>query len=103
MARRSTHVAQHAHDSLSRQKIDHLLLSKDAFAFSKPSLDIATESVDAQHGATTGCLDLSQIFYMQSRGISAAMAKKLYITSKINATMKKTITNTNNTFVDKNR
>ncbi|PWH14959.1 MAG: Fe-S cluster assembly protein SufD [Ardenticatenia bacterium] len=58
-------------------KNDNLILSKDARIDSIPSLIIDANDVRASHGATVGHLDEEHIFYLQSRGISRALAVRL--------------------------
>lgn len=54
-----------------------MLLSDDAHAYAKPQLEIYADDVKCSHGATSGQLDQTQLFYMQQRGINAETAKKL--------------------------
>ncbi len=54
-----------------------LLLSEGARNVSEPQLEIYADDVKCTHGATVGRLDEDAIFYMQSRGISAADAQRL--------------------------
>ena len=69
----------------SFQRIDHLLLSDDAKAFSKPSLDIDIDDVSSEHGATVGWMDEQQLMYMQARGIALEDAKKAYMNAKVDS------------------
>ncbi len=58
----------------------NLLLSDGARADSVPNLEIETgEIVGAGHASTTGRFDDEQLFYLQSRGIPAAIARQLVI------------------------
>ena len=45
----------------------------------EPQLEIYADDVKASHGATTGQLDESALFYMQQRGISRDTASKLLL------------------------
>jgi Fe-S cluster assembly protein SufD len=54
-----------------------LLLSDGARVNTKPQLEIFADDVKCSHGATTGRLDETSLFYMRSRGLSAAKAKSL--------------------------
>jgi len=58
---------------------DALLLSKDAKAEAIPSLEIDENEVKAGHASTVGPVDLEQIFYLESRGISREEAKRLIV------------------------
>lgn len=60
-------------------KEDALLLSPDAKAFVLPSLEIAENEVKAGHSSAVGPVDGEQLFFLQSRGIKFAEAKKLVV------------------------
>jgi Fe-S cluster assembly protein SufD len=55
----------------------NLLLSGEALVHSTPQLEILADDVKCKHGSTTGQLDPQMLFYLQSRGISAAHARGL--------------------------
>ncbi|CAB4652367.1 unannotated protein [freshwater metagenome] len=58
----------------------NLLLSDGARADSVPNLEIETgEIVGAGHASTTGRFDDEQLFYLMSRGISSADARRLVV------------------------
>ncbi|MEY2877066.1 MAG: hypothetical protein RLZ24_493, partial [Actinomycetota bacterium] len=58
----------------------NLLLSDGARADSVPNLEIETgEIVGAGHASTTGRFDDEQLFYLMSRGINAADARRLVV------------------------
>ena len=54
-----------------------LLLSEGASVQTKPQLEIFADDVKCSHGATTGRLDETALFYMRSRGLSAPRVKAL--------------------------
>ncbi|CDG49574.1 SufB/SufD family protein [Cardinium endosymbiont of Bemisia tabaci] len=56
-----------------------LILSDAARHYAKPQLEIYADDVKCSHGATTGQLDPAQLFYLQSRGIAAPLAKRLLL------------------------
>ncbi len=56
-----------------------LLLSDEAEADNKPELEIFADDVSCGHGATSGALDESLLFYLRARGLSAAEAQALLI------------------------
>jgi Fe-S cluster assembly protein SufD len=56
-----------------------LLLSDEAEADNKPELEIFADDVTCGHGATTGALDESLLFYLRARGLSEAEAQALLI------------------------
>ncbi len=56
-----------------------LLLSGKARVDTKPELDIVADNVKCAHGATISQLDANEVFYLQSRGVSAEVAQRLLI------------------------
>jgi len=61
----------------SKQTNNNLLLSGEARADSQPQLEIYADDVKCTHGATLGPLDPNALFYLESRGLSPAIAKSL--------------------------
>ena len=55
----------------------NLLLSEDAEVDTKPQLEIYADDVKCGHGTTVGKIDPAQIFYLRSRGISEAAARRM--------------------------
>ncbi len=55
----------------------NLLLNPGAEINTKPELEIYNDDVKCAHGTTVGQLDAMQQFYLQSRGIPAAEAKRM--------------------------
>ncbi len=64
-------------DSIQTNK--NLLLSDAARANSNPELKIFANDVKCKHGATIGQIDSAQLFYLRSRGIPFAEARKVLI------------------------
>jgi len=58
-----------------------LLLSDRAEMDAKPELEIYADDVKCSHGAATGQLDETSLFYLRSRGIPEALARNLLIQS----------------------
>ena len=56
-----------------------LLLSDEAEADNKPELEIFADDVTCGHGATSGALDDSLLFYLRARGLSEKEAQALLI------------------------
>ena len=56
-----------------------LLLSDKAEADNKPELEIFADDVSCGHGATTGALDDSLLFYLRARGLPEKQAQALLI------------------------
>ena len=57
----------------------NLLLSPKARVDTKPQLEITADNVKCSHGATVGQLEADEVFYLQSRGLNQADARKLLI------------------------
>ncbi len=61
------------------QRNENLLLSADAVATSKPSLEILADDVRCTHGATMGPISEEELWYLATRGISKSQAESLII------------------------
>ena len=59
----------------------NLLLSTDAEIDTQPVLEIHADEVQAAHGATVGQLDATALFYLRSRGLDEAAARRLLTTA----------------------
>ena len=57
------------------------MLSDDGRADNKPNLMIFADDVKCTHGATVGQINEDQLFYLNTRGLSAEIAKTLLTTS----------------------
>lgn len=73
-------VAAGADGADARLQTKNLLLSPHAEIDAQPALEIHADEVKASHGATVGQLDERALFYMRTRGIPAATARRLLIT-----------------------
>lgn len=56
---------------------DGLILSRDAYLDSAPVLAVPTQNVAAAQASSIGSLDEEELFYVQSRGISRAIAERM--------------------------
>lgn len=56
-----------------------LLLDDDSQFLAKPELEIYADDVACSHGSTTGAIDEEALFYLQSRGVPAAVATDLLV------------------------
>lgn len=72
-------VRQDAQKIDSRQSSRNLLLSATAEIDTRPELEIYANDVKCSHGATTGQLDTTSLFYLRSRGLSEQEARALLI------------------------
>jgi len=61
----------------SSQSSRNLLLSAKARVDTKPQLEIFADDVKCAHGATVGQLDVDEVFYLKSRGLSDTAARNL--------------------------
>lgn len=73
-------MTENAIDAHARLSYRGMLVSKHARAMPIPRLEVLTKQVaSATHEAAVGTIDPQQLFYLQSRGLSEAMAKQLLI------------------------
>lgn len=70
-------VQPQAQKTDGKQTNKNLLLSDGAKVDTKPQLEIFADDVKCTHGATVGRLDEIGLFYLESRGIGAALARRL--------------------------
>ena len=71
------HIGSEARGSDARQSLRGLIEGARAEIDLRPRLEIYTDEVRAQHGATTGQLDENLLFYLLSRGLDAPTARAL--------------------------
>ncbi|MDE6443899.1 MAG: SufD family Fe-S cluster assembly protein [Muribaculaceae bacterium] len=71
------HVVKGADKTEAYQSNRNIVGSDKARMFSKPQLEIYDDDVKCSHGAATGQLDETQVFYMRTRGIPEDTAKLL--------------------------
>ena len=72
-------IAPNAQKTEAHQTNRNLLLSDTAVMRTRPQLEIYADDVKATHGASTGQLDESALFYMQQRCLSEQTARRLLI------------------------
>ncbi len=72
-------VRENSQKTDARQSNKNLLLTKEAKVYSKPQLQIYADDVKCSHGSAIGQIDEEAIFYLQSRGIGRAEAKKMLV------------------------
>jgi Fe-S cluster assembly protein SufD len=63
----------------SEQHVDSLLLGPGAEVNAKPELEIYADDVKCAHGATCGQLAEDAIYYLRTRGLDEAQARKLLL------------------------
>lgn len=71
------YVKQDAQRTRAYQSNANILQGDDAKVYSKPELEIYADDVKCSHGCTIGRFDEQGMFYLRSRGISEAEAKKM--------------------------
>ncbi len=71
------HVHREAQKTDGYQLSNAILLSPKAEMDTKPELEIYADDVKCSHGSTTGSLDEYPLFYLRSRGLTEAEARKL--------------------------
>ena len=74
-------VAPDAQKTEAYQENHNIVLSDTARVETKPQLEIYADDVKCSHGATVGRLDALERFYMRSRGIPDAEARRLQMLS----------------------
>ncbi len=72
-------VARDAQQTDSVQSVRAMLLDRTATANAKPELEIYADDVKCAHGCAIGELDAMGLFYLESRGLSPAQAKRLML------------------------
>lgn len=63
----------------ARQSSKNLLLDRLAEIDAKPELEIHADDVVASHGATVGQLDERALFYLRTRGLDEAQARRMLV------------------------
>ena len=72
-------VHKDAQKTDARQTNRNLLLSETAQIDTKPQLEIHADDVKCTHGATIGQIDEEALFYLRSRGIDEASARRVLL------------------------
>lgn len=82
-------VHEGAQKSDGAQLSNSLLLARGARIDAKPELEIFADDVQCSHGATTGAIDETALFYLRSRGIPEREARALLIQSFVTAVLER--------------
>lgn len=72
-------VARGADGTDAEQSVRAMLLDRTATANARPELEIYADDVKAAHGCAVGELDAQGLFYLMSRGLPPAEAKRLML------------------------
>lgn len=73
------YVAKNTEKNHAIQTNHNLLLSSEAEINTKPELEIYADDIRCNHGATVGCLNSDEMFYLRSRGIAELEARQMLI------------------------
>ncbi|MEO0948194.1 MAG: SufD family Fe-S cluster assembly protein, partial [Cyanobacteria bacterium J06641_5] len=68
-----------AQQTNAAQPNQNLLLSPKARVNTKPQLQIVADNVKCAHGATVSQLEADEVFYLRSRGLTEAAARRLLV------------------------
>ncbi len=71
------YVKQDAQRTRAYQSNANILQGDDSRVFTKPELEIYADDVKCSHGCTIGRLDEKGLFYLRSRGVSEAEARRM--------------------------
>ena len=80
-------VHKDAQKTDAKQTNRNLLLSDNAQIDTKPQLEIYADDVKCTHGATIGQIEENALFYMRSRGIDEASARRLLLMAFANESL----------------
>jgi Fe-S cluster assembly protein SufD len=72
-------VARDAQKTVAYQRSSNILLHPQAKMNIRPQLEIYADDVKCSHGATVGQFDAEALFYLRSRGIGQAEARKILL------------------------
>lgn len=72
-------VKQTAQKTDGYQISQSLLLDGESQFLAKPELEIYADDVKCSHGSTSGAIDETALFYMQSRGVPKSVAQSLLV------------------------
>jgi Fe-S cluster assembly protein SufD len=72
-------VKQSAQKTDGYQISQSLLLDGESQFLAKPELEIYADDVKCSHGSTSGAIDETALFYLQSRGVPKAAAQSLLV------------------------
>lgn len=75
------YVKEDAQKTKAYQENHTILLADTARVETRPQLEIYADDVECSHGATTGFLNEDELFYMRSRGVPEAEARRLQMIS----------------------
>lgn len=82
-------VDYNAKNNIALQTNNNILLTDKAKVNTRPVLEIYNDDVQCSHGATTGQLDETALYYLRSRGIGLRTAKMLLLTAFCNSVLQK--------------
>lgn len=77
-------VRRDAQKTNAYQSNKNVLLSDSATINTKPELEIYADDVKCSHGATSGSIDKTSMFYLRQRGIEKKVAERLLLFAFVN-------------------
>ncbi|MBI3500528.1 MAG: Fe-S cluster assembly protein SufD [Bacteroidetes bacterium] len=77
-------VERDAQKTNAYQSSKNILLTDDATINTKPELEIYADDVKCSHGSSTGKIDEDALFYLRSRGLGEASARRLLLNAFAN-------------------
>ena len=77
-------IHKEAQRTNAEQSNKNIILAQKARAISNPQLEIEANDVKCKHGAAVSKLNNDQLFYLQSRGIDAALTRNMLIQAFLN-------------------
>ena len=80
----TTHIANGASKTVTKQNARIMLVNETSRGIAKPILKIDENDVKASHGASLGQINEEHLFYLKSRGLSETEAKKLIVLGYFN-------------------
>lgn len=80
----TTHITKGSKNTITKQNARVMLIDEYSRGIAKPILKIDENDVKANHGASLGQLNEEHLFYLRSRGLDEAEAKKLIILGYFN-------------------
>ena len=72
-------IAPEGQGADARMRNDNLLLDDTAHMETSPELEVYADEVQCAHGAATGALDESALFYLKTRGLSPQQARAMLV------------------------
>lgn len=86
-------IGSQGHRAHAYQRNENLIIDTDSSVVSEPSLEILANDVFCTHGAATSCLDETQLYYLQTRGLTKTQAERFLIKGFLHSGLDKLLVN----------